>query len=62
MSCDLGQDVPGSENLYARKLWADFLFPKEGRPVAGKSLCDTAIPCLTGQASSEASSPEIADP
>ena len=24
MSCDLGRDVPGSERLYAGKLWADF--------------------------------------
>ena len=27
MSRDLGRDVPGSEKLYARKLWADFSFP-----------------------------------
>ena len=27
MSRDLGRDVPGSEELYARKLWADFSFP-----------------------------------
>ena len=26
MSRDLGRDVPGSEKLYARKLWADFSF------------------------------------
>ena len=27
MSRDLGRDVPGSEKLDARKLWADFSFP-----------------------------------
>ena len=26
MSRDLGRDVPESEELYARKLWADSLF------------------------------------
>ena len=30
MSRDLGQDVPGLEKLYARKLWADFSFPSHG--------------------------------
>ena len=24
---DLGRDIPDLEQLYARKLWADFLFP-----------------------------------
>ena len=28
MSRDLGRDVPDSEKLYARKLWADFSYPK----------------------------------
>ena len=28
MSWDLGRDVPDSEKLYARKLWADFAYPK----------------------------------
>ena len=28
MSRDLGRDVPGLEKLYARKLWADFSYPK----------------------------------
>ena len=28
MSRDLGQDVPDLEKLYARKLWADFPYPK----------------------------------
>ena len=27
MSRDLGRDVPESEKLYARKLWADFSYP-----------------------------------
>ena len=27
MSRDLGRDVPASEKLYARKLWADFAYP-----------------------------------
>ena len=27
MSSDLGRDVPGSEKLYARELWADFSLP-----------------------------------
>ena len=27
MSRDLGRDVPDFEELYARKLWADFLYP-----------------------------------
>ena len=27
MSRDLGRDVPDSEKLYARKLWADFSYP-----------------------------------
>ena len=27
MSPDLGRDVPDLEKLYARKLWADFLYP-----------------------------------
>ena len=29
MSRDLGRDVPGLEKLYARKLWADFSFPRQ---------------------------------
>ena len=28
MSRDLGRDVPDLEQLYARKLWADFSYPK----------------------------------
>ena len=28
MSPDLGRDDLGSEKLYTRELWADFLFPK----------------------------------
>ena len=28
MSRDLGRDVPDLEKLYARKLWADFSYPK----------------------------------
>ena len=28
MSRDLGRDVPDLENLDARKLWADFSYPK----------------------------------
>ena len=28
MSRDLGRDVPELEKLYARKLWADFSYPK----------------------------------
>ena len=28
MSRDLGRDIPGSEKLYARKLWVDFSFAK----------------------------------
>ena len=28
MSRDLGRDVPDLEKLYARKLWADFLYPR----------------------------------
>ena len=27
MSRDLGRDVPDLENIYARKLWADFFVP-----------------------------------
>ena len=27
MSSDLGRDVPGSEKLYVRELWADSSFP-----------------------------------
>ena len=30
MSRDLGRDVPDLEKLYARKLWADFSYPKLG--------------------------------
>ena len=30
MSRDLGRDVPDLEKLYARKLWADFSYPKRG--------------------------------
>ena len=30
MSRDLGRDVPDLEKLYARKLWADFSYPKTG--------------------------------
>ena len=30
MSRDLGRDVPDLEKLYARKLWADFSYPKFG--------------------------------
>ena len=30
MSRDLGRDVPDLEKLYARKLWADFSYPKKG--------------------------------
>ena len=30
MSRDLGRDVPDLEKLYARKLWADFLYPIKG--------------------------------
>ena len=29
MSRDLGRDVPDLEKLYARKLWADFSYPKK---------------------------------
>ena len=29
MSRDLGRDVPDLEKLYARKLWADFSYPKQ---------------------------------
>ena len=29
MSRDLGRDVPDLEKLYARKLWADFSYPKD---------------------------------
>ena len=32
MSRDLGWDVPGLEKLYARKLWADFSYPRIGPP------------------------------
>ena len=28
MSRDLGRDVPDLEKLYARKLWADFSYPR----------------------------------
>ena len=30
MSRDLGRDVPGSEKLFARRLWADFSLPTLG--------------------------------
>ena len=30
MSRDVGRDIPGSEKLCARKLWADFSFPIVG--------------------------------
>ena len=30
MSWDLGRDVPDLEKLYARKLRADFSYPKQG--------------------------------
>ena len=30
MSRDLGRDVPDLEKLYARKLWADFSYPRKG--------------------------------
>ena len=30
MSRDLGRDVPDLEKLYARKLWADFSYPRGG--------------------------------
>ena len=29
MSRDLGREVPDLEKLYARKLWADFSYPKK---------------------------------
>ena len=32
MSRDLGRDVPDVEKLYARKLWADFSYPKFRTP------------------------------
>ena len=41
MSRDLGRDVPDLEQLYARKLWADFSYPPSkwrgrfGRQTAG---------------------------
>ena len=35
MSRDLGRDVPDLEKLYARKLWADFLYPTFDLPVSG---------------------------
>ena len=33
MSRDLGRDVPDLEKLYARKLWADFSYPKRAPSV-----------------------------
>ena len=41
MSRDLGRDVPHLEKLYARKLWADFSYPKrmtENRPNTDSKL------------------------
>ena len=38
MSRDLGRDVPGSEKLYARKLWADLLLPTGGPCTGGKMI------------------------
>ena len=35
MSRDLGRDVPDLEKLYARKLWADFLYPTRGQAMFG---------------------------
>ena len=35
MSRDLGRDVPDLEKLYARKLWADFSYPRGGFDVKG---------------------------
>ena len=34
MSRDLGRDVLGSDKLYARKPWADFLLPSHELPVS----------------------------
>ena len=37
MSRDLGRDVPDLEKLYARKLWADFSFPKRASKGTNRS-------------------------
>ena len=38
MSRDLGRDVPDLEDLYARKLWADFSYPTSHRKILGDSF------------------------
>ena len=38
ISRDLGRDVPGSEKLYASKLWADFSFPVQKVDVQQKRV------------------------
>ena len=47
MSRDLGRDVPGSEKLCARELWADFSFPF-GRGLATSNAQNTAKKCPPG--------------
>ena len=37
MSRDFGRDVPGTEKTYARKLWADYLFPIVQHVASGQS-------------------------
>ena len=39
MSRDLGRDVPDLEKLYARKLWADFSYPKVGASLLTVGKC-----------------------
>ena len=46
MSRDLGRDVPDSEKLYARKLWADFSYPIE-EPLGGWCPLDGDLPTKT---------------
>ena len=47
MSRDLGRDVPDLEKLYARKLWADFSYPK-GAPMSSRQCAGQIAPGSSG--------------
>ena len=53
MSRDLGRDVPDLEKLYARKLWADFSYPKSVEPW---QLCEAYLSYLRNAAACAAGS------
>ena len=57
MSRDLGRDVPDLEKLYARKLWADFSYPKSG--VATVRFADANGPKWTSSGQNGPANAEI---